>query len=75
MANYTTQTSDKSKKVAVLLCIFGGFLGLHYFYVGRIVKGLIYLFTVGLFCFGWFIDIINVLLGGLKDNVGAPLRQ
>lgn len=75
MANYTTITSDKSKKTALLLCIFGGFIGLHYFYVGRFGRGLLFLFTVGLFGFGWIMDIITVAAGGFKDNSGQALRQ
>lgn len=74
MANYTTITSDKNKDTALLLCIFGGFLGLHQFYVGKIGKGLLYLFTAGFFCFGWIADIISILLGSFRDNTGAPLR-
>lgn len=31
--------SKKHKAVALLLCVFGGFLGLHYFYVGRPWRG------------------------------------
>ncbi|MDR1101657.1 MAG: TM2 domain-containing protein, partial [Clostridiales bacterium] len=48
MANYVTQTSDKSKKTALLLCVLGGIVclhGLHLFYVGRIGKGILYLCT------------------------------
>ena len=30
--NYTTITSDKSKKTALLCCIFGGIFGIHQFY-------------------------------------------
>ena len=75
MTNYTTITSDKSKKTALLLCIFGGFIGLHYFYVGRIGKGLLYLCTVGLLAFGWIFDIITVATGGFKDNSGQALRK
>lgn len=75
MANYVTMTSDKKKSVALLLCIFGGMVGLHQFYVGKIGKGLLYLFTGGLFCIGWFVDIFRIALGSFKDNVGAPLRQ
>ena len=74
MANYVTGTSDKKKSVALLLCIFGGFLGLHYFYVGRIGRGILYAFTCGLFGFGWFIDIFKIALGSFRDNVGVPLR-
>lgn len=28
--------SKKHKAVALLLCVFGGFLGLHYFYVRKV---------------------------------------
>jgi restriction system protein len=75
MANYTTQSSDKSRSTALLLCIFGGYLGLHYFYVGRISTGLVRLITLNFVGIGWIIDIFTVLLGGFRDNVGAPLRQ
>lgn len=74
MANFVTQTSDKSKKKALLLCIFGGLFGLHYFYVGKIGKGLLYLFTCGLFMIGWIIDIFKIALGKFTDNIGVPLR-
>lgn len=75
MANYVTGTSDKKKKVALLLCIFGGIFGLHQFYVGRIGKGILYLFTGGLFIIGVLIDIIKILMGTYTDNIGQPLRE
>ncbi len=75
MANYVTGTSDKSKTVALILCIFLGWLGAHRYYVGKIGSGLIYTFTFGLFGIGWFIDTIKILLGAFRDNVGAPLRR
>ena len=75
MANYVTNTSDKSKTTALILCIFLGLLGAHYFYVGRLGRGLVALFTLNFFMIGWIIDIIKIATGGFKDNVGAPLRQ
>ena len=75
MANYVTNTSDKKKGVALFLCIFFGFFGLHYFYVGRWVKGFLFMFTFGFFMIGWFADIIKIALGSFRDNVGAPLRE
>lgn len=75
MANYVTQTSDKSKKTALILCVFGGFFGIHQFYVGKIGSGILYLFTGGLFMFGWIVDIVKISIGSFRDNVGAPLRQ
>ncbi len=74
MAHYQTMTSDKDRDTALILCICGGMFGLHQFYVGNIKKGLVYFFTVGLFCFGWLGDILKIYLGTFKDNVGAPLR-
>lgn len=75
MANYVTSTSDKSKKTALLLCVFLGWIGIHYFYVGRIGMGILYLFTVGLGSIGWIVDIIRIAMGSFRDNVGAPLRE
>lgn len=75
MSRYVVITSDKKKTTALLLCIFLGVFGAHQFYVGKIGKGLLYLFTVGLFGIGWIVDIIKILTGSFRDNVGAPLRQ
>lgn len=75
MANYTTNTSDKKKSTALILCIFLGFIGAHYFYVGRIGRGIVSLFTMNFFFIGWIIDIFRILLGSFYDNVGNPLRQ
>lgn len=75
MANYITITSDKSKSVALVLCIFLGVFGVHYFYVGRIWRGILYFCTLGLFMIGWIVDIIQIAVGSFRDNAGAPLRQ
>jgi TM2 domain-containing membrane protein YozV len=72
---YTTNTSDKNKAVALFLCVFLGFLGAHHFYVGRIGTGLLYACTFGFFMFGWAVDIVSIMLGCFRDNVGAPLRK
>ena len=74
MANYQTNTSDKSKKTAFLVCLFGGLIGLHYFYVGRIKTSLVRFITLNFIGIGWIIDIVTIALGGFRDNVGAPLR-
>lgn len=74
MAHYQTITSDKNKDVALILCIVGGLLGLHQYYVGNIKKGLLYTFTGGLCGIGWIFDVIQIILGNFKDNVGVPLR-
>lgn len=75
MANYVTYTSDRSRIVALLLCIFLGIFGVHRFYVGKMGTGLLYLCTFGFFGIGWIMDIFGILLGSFRDNVGAPLRR
>lgn len=75
MSNYVTNTSDKSKKKALVLCIFLGVIGAHYFYVGRIGRGLVAMFTLNFFFVGWIIDIVKIATGAFRDNVGAPLRE
>jgi iron only hydrogenase large subunit-like protein len=51
----------KSKWVALILCFFLGFLGVHRFYEGKIGTGLLYFFTWGLFGVGVLIDFIIIL--------------
>ncbi len=49
------------KWVAFFLCFFLGWMGAHKFYEGKIGWGLVYLFTCGGFCLGWFFDTIALL--------------
>lgn len=75
VVSYVTATSTKNRTIALILCIFGGWLGLHEFYVGKTITGIIYLLTVGLFGIGWIISSLAILLGNFKDNNNAVLRQ
>lgn len=56
----TANRNLKNKWVAFFLCLFGGYLGIHKFYEGKIGLGILYLFTGGLFGFGWIIDMIKL---------------
>lgn len=59
MANYTTNTSDKSKSKAKRLLLCSG-LGLQYFYVGKIKMGLIR-FILGILL--WVLFITGIAEG------------
>ena len=49
---------QKNKWVSFFLCLLFGFLGIHKFYEGRILLGLLYLITCGLCGIGVVIDLI-----------------
>lgn len=52
-----------SKKKLLLVCLFTGVFGGHYFVVGNIKKGLLYMFTAGLAGIGWIADLYKILFG------------
>lgn len=58
----------KNNIISLLLCIFGGCFGLHYFYNKKIGMGVLYLFTAGLFGIGWVIDIIRLSIQLLSSK-------
>jgi len=60
-------------KTALLLCGLFGFLGVHRFYVGRVVSGLVYAFTFGLYFIGVIVDAAQLLTGSFRDSSGSKL--
>jgi len=67
--------SDRSRLAAFLLCWFLGYLGIHRFYVGKTVSGILYLFTGGIFGIGILIDWFVILFGGFTDENGRTLKN
>ncbi|MCG6552981.1 MAG: TM2 domain-containing protein [Candidatus Magnetominusculus sp. LBB02] len=60
--------SPKSRLVALLLCFFLGWAGGHRFYVNKIGTGIIMLVTMGGFGIWYFVDLIMISLGSMKDK-------
>ncbi len=61
--------APKNKWVSFLLCFFFGVLGVHKFYEGRVLLGVVYIFTLGLFGIGVLVDLIVLLF---KPNPYYP---
>ena len=57
-ARYTTGPIDYS--VAWILLTFLGFFGIHRFYMGKILTGILWLLTAGLFGIGWLYDFCTL---------------
>ena len=51
---------QKELWVTCVLWFFGGFLGLHKFYLGKIGWGVLCLLTGGLFLIGMLIDLFTI---------------
>ena len=75
VASPNSGVSPKSQGVLIILWFFGGWLGLHQFYAGKIGMGLIYLCTFGLFGIGWIIDLCTILGGTFLDERGLPIKN
>lgn len=60
--------ADGESMVKFLLTLFLGWSGVYRFMRGQFALGLLYLFTMGLFYIGWFVDAVCAL----RDMVRAP---
>ena len=58
----------KSKLTAILLCLFLGSLGIHRFYLGYTLIGVIQLLTFGGVLIWVIVDLIRLITGSLKDS-------
>ena len=61
-----------------VICFLFGYFGIHKFMEKKIGMGILYLFTMGLFGFGWIHDCIKYLIIAIKStntNTEEPIYQ
>ena len=69
------EISKRSRGVALLLAFFGGFFGLHRFYVDKPRTAIAMLLTFG-GCGVWYLyDLVLIAAGEFRDNEDLPLRR
>lgn len=59
---------------ALLLCWLLGYLGVHRFYLGKVGTGILMIITLGGLGIWYLIDLILIIVGGMKDNEGNLLK-
>lgn len=59
----------------LLLCIFLGYLGIHRFYTGHTVIGIVQLLTAGGCGIWWLVDLIMIITDSYRDSNGLQLRK
>lgn len=78
IANYQNRpasTNEDRWLIALILCILVGSLGVHRFYTGNIVTGVLMLITLG-GCGVWtIIDLIMIAANTYRDGNGNTLKQ
>jgi len=75
--NTTTIIIENKNKwlTTLLLCFFLGNFGVHRFYTGHTITGVIQLLTFGFCCIWTLIDFIIILTGNFKDANGNPIKS
>jgi hypothetical protein len=67
--------NGKDQLVAIILVIFVGVLGVHRFYLGYPLIGVIQLLTIGGCGIWWLIDFFLIVFGSLKPSRGREYES
>lgn len=74
MSSENTGNSEKNFVATLILCILLGSIGVHRFYAGRIVTGILMILTIGGLGIWVLIDLIIIATGSFKDSQGLPIK-
>ena len=69
------EVSKRSRGLALVLSVFGGWFGLDRFYVGKVGTAIAKLCTFGGMGIWWLYDVILIATGEFRDGDDLPLRQ
>ena len=67
--------SSEKKVTLFLLCYFFGCFGLHRFYAGKYVSGILMLCTLGGLWVWMFVDLALIIMGKFTDREGHLITQ
>ena len=73
-----TYVSPRSRTITLILaCLLFilGLGGLHRFYTGRIISGIIQLITAGGFLIWQIIDIVRIIMGSYEDAQNREVSE
>ena len=74
----STYVSPRSRTITLILaCLLFiiGLGGLHRFYTGRIISGIIQLVTAGGFLIWQIIDIVRIIMGSYEDAQNREVSE
>ena len=62
----------KNKWISFFLCLFLGYLGIHKFYEGRVLLGIVYLLTFGLY---YSLSLTRIFHKNFKNFIRATPKM
>ena len=67
--------SEKDWTITLVLCLLGGGIGAHRYYVGKVGTGILYTLTIGLFGIGYLVDLVKIITGKFTDKDGKYVQK
>ena len=75
MSDEAPPVSERSRGVALGLCVVGGVFGLHRFYAGRTASGVWMCLTLGGLGIWYLYDVVVLAVGEFRDGEGRRVAR